>query len=80
MLLCKCMNAECPNQHAADVPEHECIVQKERDVFAYVEQFNVRCRCHMDMWQLWRPGDAPKTCPVSGVSLTDGEALGGSGA
>jgi hypothetical protein len=63
---------------------HECITQKDRDVFAYVEQYNVRCRCHMDSWRLWRPGDVIVQCPVSGVDLTagvaDGEALGSGGA
>jgi hypothetical protein len=42
---------------------HECIVQGERDAFAYVEQYLVRCRCHMDSWKTWRPGDEPPTCP-----------------
>ena len=42
---------------------HECIVQSERDAFAYVEQYNVRCRCHMDSWKLWRPGEPYLTCP-----------------
>jgi hypothetical protein len=51
---------------------HECITQKARDQFAYVEQYSVRCRCHMESWQLWRPGDEIKKCPVSGADLTSG--------
>jgi hypothetical protein len=55
---------------------HECIVQKQHDLFAHVDQFTVRCRCHMDTWRTWRPGDPVFTCPVSGVDLTAGEVTG----
>jgi hypothetical protein len=42
---------------------HECIIQFERDAFSYVEQYLVRCRCHMDSWRTWRPGDEVTKCP-----------------
>lgn len=43
--------------------KHECIIEKELDPFAYVEQYMIICRCHMDNWKLWRVGDPPFICP-----------------
>lgn len=53
-----------------DVDTHPCIVERQADTLAYVTQYLIRCRCHMDSWQVWRAGDAPVTCPVSGTDLT----------
>jgi hypothetical protein len=55
------------------VTAHECITEKAVDSFAGVEQYQVRCRCHMDVWHTWRPGDRMIVCPSSGVDLTAGE-------
>jgi len=54
---------------------HECITEKDLDVFAYTEQYLVRCRCHMNMWKTWRPGEAPVFCP-DGTDLTKGDVGG----
>ena len=51
---------------------HACIVQTDRDAFAYVTQYLLRCRCHMDSWRTWRPGDPAVRCPESGADLTEG--------
>lgn len=46
---------------------HECIIQKKEDEFAWVEQYLVRCKCHMgDRWQTWRPSDPTFVCPEDG--------------
>jgi len=46
---------------------HACQLERQRDVTAYSEQYLIRCRCHADSWQTWRPGDAPYACPVTGA-------------
>lgn len=46
---------------------HECQIQKREDEFAWVEQYLVRCKCHMgERWQVWRPGDPTFICPEEG--------------
>lgn len=57
---------------------HECIVRCERDPFAEGHaQWLVGCQCHMGQRvQIWRWGDAPVLCPVSGDDLTAGIANG----
>lgn len=42
---------------------HECIIEKQKDVMAYREQYLFRCRCHMNVWISWRPGDPEFVCP-----------------
>lgn len=51
---------------------HECIVRTDLDEFAYTEQYLVQCRCHMNAYKKWRPGDTPIACPESGKVLTEG--------
>jgi hypothetical protein len=31
------------------------------------EQYLIRCQCHIETWQTWRPGDPPYRCPVTGT-------------
>lgn len=61
---------------------HECIIRVDLDQFAYTDQYLVQCRCHMDSYRTWRPGDRPIVCPVSSTDLTagltDGKEVGGS--
>lgn len=45
---------------------HECQIEKEFDDFAWVEQYRIRCKCHMVAWLIWRPGDPTFICPEEG--------------
>lgn len=60
---------------AATTGMHPCIVQFQGDAITPVRknlfQHLVRCRCHMPAWKVWRRGDQPIPCPVTGVVLTD---------
>jgi hypothetical protein len=67
------------NWYQADAPAvaapHPCIVERRDDAWANAGagQLLVRCRCHMNEWATWRPGDVPVTCPETRTVLTDGD-------
>lgn len=41
---------------------HECQIERQKDVFAYREQYLIRCRCHQNAWVTWRPGEPEFVC------------------
>jgi hypothetical protein len=49
------------------VTVHACQMEAQRDVMAFREQYLVRCRCHSDSWNVWQPGDEPKSCSAGTV-------------
>lgn len=50
---------------------HPCRITRDRDVFAVggIEQYTIGCECHDRSRQIWRPGDVPYRCPVTGAWL-----------
>lgn len=54
----------CTCHQQNETATHGCIIESQLDHMAYREQYLVRCRCHMDSWQTWQPGDKPVTCPA----------------
>lgn len=49
---------------------HECIIEKQKDVMAYGEQYLVHCQCHMGSeWKTWRPGDPEFVCPTEDQNI-----------
>ena len=52
---------------------HKCIIEKQKDTMAYVEQYLVHCKCHMgNVWQTWRPGDPEFVCPEERKEVNSG--------
>jgi hypothetical protein len=51
------------------IEPHFCVMQLQRDLFAYGEQYVARCRCHDDAWHIMQPKDGPYVCPVSGMKI-----------
>lgn len=70
MLLCKCMRTDCPNPHAADAPERECIVQNPHDIAN---------RLNRHLLPLYGNTGAGLELSYEEIG-NDGKALGGSGA
>lgn len=55
---------------------HDCIINAERDRFAYGEMYLVGCQCHMGQsYKSWKPGDPAFVCPTSGVVVEDVRTL-----
>lgn len=42
---------------------HECVIEKRKDEFSVKEQYLIRCRCHMEAFLTWQPGDPEFVCP-----------------